>query len=120
MNRVYLDDLALKATAAEQDEWRWDGGVLEGKRSGQVVLSADIGRYDTDEPKIIVSVSNAAHISANGPLVTLALIARIRELENVLERSADVIDEFVPGRTMLSEEIRALLERGAVTDVGGG
>lgn len=83
--KVDLDELERKARAAEQDEWRWRGGVLEGVNNGQVVLWAPDGNDDTDEPALIVSVSDAAYIAAASPPVVQALIARIHDLEAALD-----------------------------------
>ena len=66
--KIDLDELERKANTADQA--LWDS------------LDADASNSDRwDDPK---SQANAQHIAANGPLVTLALIARIRELEAAL------------------------------------
>lgn len=91
--KINLEKLEHTARAADQDTWRWDAGVLEGWRDGQVVLFANPDARETDEPAIIVSVSNAAHIAAASPPVVLALIARIRELEATVLEAAVMADD---------------------------
>lgn len=105
--RLDLAELERIARAAEQDEWEWDSSVLEGVHNGQVVMFAD-----TDEPEIIASVPNKAHIAANSPPVTLALIARIRELESLADELAGVyVGEGYPQDAV---RVRALLEKGVL------
>lgn len=109
--KINLDDLERKAIAATQDEWRWrlsdENEVLEGAHDGQVVLAAA-----TDD--LVCSVSDRAHIAANSPPVTLALIARVvgleRELAKLARHSIDVDD--VDGDPWL--DAMAVLEKGCV------
>jgi hypothetical protein len=108
--KVDLEKLEAKAEAADQDEWRWDGCTLEGVHDGQVVLFANLDARETDEPEIVVSWSNKAFIAANSPPVTLALIARIRELEAALFGASAYADE--PDR--FAERFAPLLARGTV------
>jgi hypothetical protein len=108
--KVDLDDLERKARAAEQDEWQWrrgESGVLEGKHAGQVVMFCNTDAGSTDEPALIAGIADKAHIAANSPPVTLALIARIRELEAAVYRLAP---RGKPG----SPWAHQLLEKGAV------
>ncbi len=131
MTKIDLDDLERKARAAEQDEWRWRPGeddVLEGVHNGQVVLHpATVGH--TIPSEIIASTSDRAHIAASSPPVVLALIARVRMLEDFLEAMPDaglqpdkVYREDYPelftdkdrNALYMDEARRRILERGVV------
>lgn len=113
--QVDLDELERKARAAEQDEWQWrpaSDDVLEGVHQGQVVLAGE---------ELLCSVSDRAHIAANGPPVTLALIARIRELEAALRAAAGGIGVSAPtsesearADAELSDRCHEILEKGVV------
>lgn len=82
--KLDLDELARKARAATQE-----------------------GPSDAE------SIANAEHIAANSPPVTLALIARIRELERILgETLADVGPSFADDP--LYGRIEDALEKGAL------
>jgi hypothetical protein len=81
-----LDDLERKARAATPGPWiTWDA-----PEDGEV--------YDGTDCKRVVQVSrhpvaaNVEHIAANSPDVTLALIARIRELERTVGQAADLLE----------------------------
>lgn len=105
--KLDLDDLESKARAAEQDEWRWraaNGDVLEGAHNGQLVLGAE---------DVICSVSDRAHIEANSPPVTLALIARIRRLEHAMTAVVLAHRELGVG-PVTADLLAKLLEEGAV------
>lgn len=97
--RLDLDGIERIARAAStQDEWQWrpgDPDVLEGKHDGQVVLSGD---EDLEtEAMIMASIGDRAHIAAASPPVVLALIARIRELEEWLRSAAAAMEFAAPG-----------------------
>jgi len=113
--KLDLDKHDATARAAEQDEWRWRGGVLEGVNDGAVVLWVPEGNDGTDEPVLIVSTSNAAHIAANSPPVTLALTERIRRLEAALGSAIGELEdtggEYARGVT---GELASILEEGVV------
>lgn len=98
--KIDIAELERIARAAESDQWQWrpaNDDVLEGIDSGQVVLAGE---------DLLCSVSDRAHIAANSPPVTLALIARIRELEAGWRQLLKLSDaEWSP-------TIRALLEKG--------
>ncbi len=66
--KIDLDELELKAREAS---------------------STDDDRRSWSGPVIIMSPKSMAHIAANSPPVTLALIARIAELEAAVESAAD-------------------------------
>lgn len=76
------------------------------------------GRYTTDE----TANTTWDHSKAAGPPVTLALIARIRELEEAIDRTIGLLgnarlDDTEGLRAMLGDLIRALgslVEKGAV------
>jgi hypothetical protein len=72
--RINLDELERIAAAAEADEWEWSDGALRGRHNGQVVAYATEGNHRYDAA-IVIGVSDKAHIAANSPPVTLALIA---------------------------------------------
>lgn len=86
--KIDLDELERKAktAAASSDDWA--------RRPANELLRADGDR---------------AHIAANSPPVTLALIARLRELEEAL-RSATVTPWYHRQR----EDLLTVLEKGAV------
>jgi hypothetical protein len=112
--KLELDELEQKARAAESDEWEWSDGALRGKHNGQVVAYATEAN-DAYGAAIVVSVSDKQHIAANSPPVTLALIARIHELETGLLRAIEFI-ESIRSRTgrPRPDPWRVLLEKGAV------
>lgn len=95
---IDLDELERKAHAAESDEWQWrpaNGDILEGKHNAQIVLAGD---------DLICSASDREHIAANSPPVTLALIARIRELEGAI---IEMLDD-----ALSQEQLHELLAKG--------
>jgi hypothetical protein len=76
-----IDELERLAHIASSEEgWTWnEDGALETTDTAQIVLFASCPH---DEDSVIMcSVSDRAHIAANSPPVTLALIERIRVLE---------------------------------------
>lgn len=83
--KIDLDELERKARAAStQDEWQWrpgDLGVLEGKHDGQIVIYVHRSKDADLDGALVASNRDRWHIAANSPPVTLALVARIRELE---------------------------------------
>jgi hypothetical protein len=113
MTKLHLDDLERKALSAEQDEWQWrpaNEDILEGKHTAQLVLAAG------GDDDLICSISDRAHIAANSPPVTLALIARVRELELALHAAADVVRDrgVEPWGNGYSDEWRRIAQKGAV------
>ena len=103
--KLDLDELERKATAASTGHWMrgtdgWDVVVRTETRDWPIART--IGGFDAD------------YIAANSPPVTLALIARIRELENVAKELLDIADEHAWGFTVARERAAALLEKGAV------
>lgn len=80
--KVDLDALEKTARAATQDEWAWRQlDVLEGRCNGELVLHVHRSNDPDLDAALVASNRDRAHIAANSPPVTLALIARIRELE---------------------------------------
>lgn len=94
--KIDLDELERKARAADPALW-----------SGLRADAFNVDRWADDR-----SVANAQHIALNSPPVTLALIARIRELENALFDWGDARTSGGTGPSPLS--LIALLEKGAV------
>lgn len=120
--KVDLEDLERKAVAASHgalSRVRWF--TIDDKT---VCWSPTIDGRDTCAPQSFADTFDArdtAHIAASSPPVTLALIARIRELELSLGDTSDALrmlaDYYEPGvplhRGRLGR-IRALLEKGVV------
>jgi hypothetical protein len=110
--KLDLDDLERKAHAATPDEWQWrpaNDEILEGKHAGQLVLAGE---------ELICAVADRAHIAANSPPVTLALIAYIRKLEGaaheVVDESSALAGSVHPRVRSSVANLRALLDKGAV------
>lgn len=93
--KLNLDDLERKARAATQ-EGVWEirvpdrGAGIEG-----VIVQTEDGRqiaeaYDSTPWTDTECIANGEHIAAASPPVVLALIARIRRLEEELARAAGV------------------------------
>lgn len=107
--KIDLEALERKARAATtQGGWRvskfyWLTGML---------VLCDGNRGDVGIVANSCLPSDASHIAANSPPVTLALIARVRELESALDSCSE------PGMDDWDEEyrdgIKAILNRGAV------
>lgn len=112
--KVDIAKLASRARAAEQDEWRWNAGVLEGVHNGQVLLFANLDARETDEPEIIVSWTNRVHIEANSPPVTLALLAYIDRLESIVRMVASRFNDA--GEVAQADLIYSILDNGAVLE----
>jgi hypothetical protein len=111
--KIDLDELAGKANAvgsmfSDLAPWNVDESATMG---GPRVMCGIIGWHVCHAD----SMQTAEHIAANSPPVTLALIARIRELEAL---AADLIEEIAldqPGsrRHELDDE-RSMLAKGVV------
>lgn len=137
MKKVELDEIEGKALLATQDEWIRGAWVSTLPGSDVTLLSAEPGRISTRNTRQEVvfgcgccsspdaSDGDADHIAANSPPVTLALTARIRELEAMLPRVASDLEGWVQSESQhadhasdpswkLAEEVRALLEKGVV------
>lgn len=94
-DKIDLDDLERKASAAQQELWRvhFCSDQDDGEACGICTGCDDDGRCDgyadvlgsdaSDECSHPVSLVDAEHMAANSPPVTLALVARIRELERI-------------------------------------
>ena len=100
--KIDLDDQASIASAASPGRWR---AGADCSSTGTAVLR-DVGD-DLYEVADRCSPEDAAHIAANSPPVTLALIARIRELEAVLKRCGNAFCEM-ESAPKASELIRLL------------
>lgn len=117
MTKIDLDEHDRTARkASTQDEWQWRRGdlnVLEGKHDGQIVIHVHRSREEDLDKLLVASNRDRAHIAANSPPVTLALVARIRELEGLC---GDVLGMLrsTGDYPLITGEIRALLEKGAV------
>lgn len=87
------------------------------ERQEDVVWSPVVDGRDTCVPQSYADCfrsRDAAHIAANSPPVTLALIERIRELEAMLVRCGYTFNGTLP--PPLAAEFVALLEKGVVVD----
>lgn len=120
--KIDLDDLERKARAATTGPWSWDD------KDGYIVDPGGLVAFG--EPthegnhRIEISDENATHIAANSPPVTLALIARIRELEGALREACDGWRDHVlsdhygnPISQLTKSDLarpRAVLEKGTV------
>lgn len=125
--KIDLDELERKARAATPCMWGTHR-VVGMPRNDEPIMATVIAD-DLDERDRVQQVAdcydnthcsdkqceaNAEHIAANSPPVTLALIARIRELEASLDRAlvawntADPLDNW---RAEMDAE-RAVLEKG--------
>lgn len=89
--KIDLDDLERKASAAVSANPRW--------------------YTETRLDELNIRPVLAAHIAANSPPVTLALVARIRELEVQARRTIDATGLTVEAEL---EALGKLLEKGAV------
>lgn len=89
--KVDLDELERKARAATPGDWRWgrpaDDGLVEHRRAlfapARGAPNIPVIVLDADS-QYLTRADDTEHIAANGPPVTLALIARIRELESFI------------------------------------
>lgn len=129
--KIDLDDLARKAAVAESESpWRVyrcdsaeDDAACGIKDEPFVSASEDCYQrgvvHDTnrDECHHHMMRCDAEFIVAAQPIVVLALVARIRELERYLVKAADVFEytRFAPGVDDL-KELRAVLAKGAVSE----
>lgn len=106
--KVDLDDLERKARAATPGPWAADATDVVSDLGSKSAWVERIGMANARK--------NVEHIVANSPPVTLALIARIRELENAFDTSLDEWnrrDEFdvsAAHRNLM----RSLIEKGVV------
>lgn len=114
MTRIDLDDLAMKAAAASAvSPGQWRAGSDDGMTGTSVLRDdADGGLWQISDR---CSPGDAQHIAANSPPVTLALIARIRELEAALGELVAECEERTenPGGDYYADP-REILEKGAV------
>jgi hypothetical protein len=119
--KVDIDDLERKARVATLQSWEtWETIAVVGRMpeycSGFAIVNTDSGQQVADAFDNTVwsdeqCVANASHIAANSPPVTLALVARIRELEAQAHRTIEAT-----GLTVEDElwTLSKLLEKGAV------
>ena len=101
--KLDLDELERKATAASTGHWMRgvDGrDVVARTETRDWPIARTIGGFDAD------------YIAANSPPVTLALIARIRELEDVATRYAGSLER--ESYDEQAAEIRAIVDKGTV------
>lgn len=116
MKRIDLDDLERKATAATPGPWESHGdrSRIPDYCSKFAQVTADDGcqqiadAFDNTPCPDEQCLANAEHIAANSPPVTLALIARIRELESAIRQ------RMAAPPTISDGDLIAILEKGAV------
>jgi hypothetical protein len=100
--KIDLEDLERKARAATPDQWTttkppmrpdgWAGGIVVAQVYGGQSIYAT-------PPGGCFPAADADHISANSPPITLALVARVRELETSVLEAAATIGELVTDHT---------------------
>lgn len=120
--KIDLDDLERKARAAQretgtelwhrpgpQDQWWLLAGscVTNSERPG--IDMTDNGRVLLQANTNFQSADTLEHVAANSPPVTLALVSRIRELDDAL---SDALAYTIPGPER--DRLVAVLARGAV------
>lgn len=94
-----LDELESKAKAATPGEWQHeDGGYVGQYIDGRFEYSLVAYCGGPDRENMHEGPANAAYIAAANPATMLALIARIRELEErdteLSEAAAQVLDDM--------------------------
>ena len=105
--KIDLEDLERKARAAVGGEWEvHDAALITCDNRDDIADASDMG-WSPGQCR-----DNALHIAANSPPVTLALIARIRELEDELRGFIDLCetDRSIPEDP---ERLRSILDNGA-------
>ena len=89
--KVDIDEIERKARAATRDQWQWGKGGTDGRVNclyvsdpsrHRPVIALDVGSL------YLTLAADTDHIAANSPPVTLAIIARIRKLEAIVQRAA--------------------------------
>lgn len=99
--RIDLDDLERKARAAEQSAWTTDDvavAIVKAEGGEQI---ADT--YDNTPWPDRRCVANAQHIAAASPPVVLAMIARIRRLEETLQESCERVESIAASETQYDD-----------------
>jgi hypothetical protein len=122
VTRIDLDELERKARAATPGPWQTTSakGTGADERIETTVETEEMHQiadaYDGTRWTDAMCEANAKHIAANSPPVTLAPIARIRELEEAVDDALNsgiylaFTDDGIERRAWLRE----LLEKGAV------
>lgn len=124
--KIDLEDLERKATVAlGEHPWRVyrchsaDDGLACGIKDQSFVSDDEdacqigvIVDTNRDECHHAIALEDAEHIAANSPPVTLALIARIRELEAAMMRAGHAFAGILPAPDV--QQFIALIERGVV------
>ncbi len=108
--KIDLDNLERRARAVRYEEW-----IANADPAAVMTMACDlIAGFDRTPWSPDEDDTNAEHIAANSPPVTLALIARIRELESGL-RDAIACHEGVREQPVgRSAPWHALIEKGVV------
>lgn len=115
--KIDLGELTRLARNATPGNWTTTKPGVDADGWPTATMLAATGRDQgvyTDHKGGVAPEADRAHIAANGPLVTLALIARIRELEAGL---AELVDELVQGSEDPDGDYgdaRALVAKGVV------
>jgi len=113
--KIDLDELERKARAATPGIWyQYESLVCGPNGANMDIADCALGSEPDDAEEWSAALADAAHIAANNPPVTLALVARIRELEDLgrdYARDLDT-DEF----PRAAAAVREILERGAVVE----
>lgn len=113
--KLDLDEIERKARAAVGGEWKVNqpATIVCDGNDDDIADASGQGWSQQQER------NNAEHIAANSPPVTLALIARIRELEGALREGCEMVNSCIAigswsGIGIEFERLKSLLEKGAV------
>lgn len=108
-SKIDLEELEHKAREATQGTW-WisdeDGALCSGPEGPN---SSEVGAMD-------LGVSDTAHVLANSPPVTIALVTRIRALEKEVLRGAALLEarSDMGARRSWAEDLRSAVNKGTV------
>lgn len=94
-----LDEIEAKAKAATDGPWRFEAQ----DSGGCCLVEPDRGSMGATYPSTLTgkplnAVANAVHITRLDPPTTLALVARIRELEGEVNSLEDAMREAISQR----------------------
>lgn len=110
MRKLDLEDLERKTRAATPGPWSTEKPPKEnGWQLGVVIGATMAGRVYAQPPGGQMPLADLEYIAAIGPDVALALIARIRELDEALN---DALAYTIPGEER--DRLVRVLAKGAV------